>query len=214
MLGAISTASVLSLIRIGDPKPAPFLKSGLAAAKEVARYRDALHYGFNEQHRFGGLLTNTMTIAMFRILKGTESGFREPPGTALKNEGSGALVYVPPQDANAIRNLMSALERFIHVDDTESDLDPLTRMAITRQQFESILPFPRHRLVPRQLADGIRTLEIVQRRASGWRGDRPSLKFIAAVRSSIVRSTRSARLSRYVRRENRHSPSRRSASNR
>lgn len=115
---------------------------GPPAAKEVARYRDALHHGFNEQRRLGGLLTNNMIIAMFRILKGTDGGFRETPGTALKNEGTGAVVYVPPQDANALRDLMSALERFIHFEDSESDLDPLTRMAIVHHQFESIHPFP------------------------------------------------------------------------
>ncbi|WP_336952353.1 Fic family protein [Sphingobium aromaticivastans] len=115
---------------------------GPPAAKEVARYRDALHYGFNELRRLDGLLTNNMMIAMFRILKGTDGGFRETPGTALKNEGTGALVYVPPQDANAVRDLMTALERFIHIEDVETDLDPLTRMAIIHHQFESIHPFP------------------------------------------------------------------------
>lgn len=115
---------------------------GSPAAKEVARYRDALQHGFNEQRRLGGLLTNNMIIAMFRILKGTDGGFRETPGTALKNESTGALVYVPPQDANAVRDLMTALERFIHVEDAESDLDPLTRLAIIHHQFESIHPFP------------------------------------------------------------------------
>ncbi len=115
---------------------------GSPAAKEVARYRDALHHGFREQVRLGGLLTNNMIIAMFRLLKRTEGGFREVPGTALKNEGDGSLVYVPPQDANAVRDLMSALERFINLDDAGSDLDPLTRMAIIHHQFESIHPFP------------------------------------------------------------------------
>src|SRR5579859_2035416 len=61
------------------------------AAKEVARYRNALRQGFNEQHRLGGLLTNNMIIAMFQTLKRTDGGFRETPGTALKNESSGAL---------------------------------------------------------------------------------------------------------------------------
>lgn len=112
------------------------------AAKEVARYRDALRHGFDEQRRLGGLLTNNMLIAMFQILKRTDGGFRETPGTALKNEGTGVLVYIPPQDANIIRAHMSALERFINAEDNEIDLDPLTRMAIIHHQFESIHPFP------------------------------------------------------------------------
>jgi len=112
------------------------------AAKEVARYRDALRHGFTEQRRLDGLLTNNMLIAMFQILKRTEGGFRETPGTALKHESTGELVYIPPQDANAIRAHMSTLERFINTDDSESDLDPLIRMAIIHHQFESIHPFP------------------------------------------------------------------------
>lgn len=112
------------------------------AAKEVARYRDALRYGFTEQRRLDGLLTNNMLISIFQILKRTEGGFRETPGTALKNEGTGALVYVPPQDAHSIRAHMSALEHFINADEDASDLDPLTRMAIIHHQFESIHPFP------------------------------------------------------------------------
>ena len=114
---------------------------GSPAAKEVARYRDALHHGFSEQGRLDGLLTNNMVIDMFRILKRSESGFREVPGTALKNEADGSLVYVPPQDHNAVRDLMTALERFINLDEADSDLDPLTRMAIIHHQFESIHPF-------------------------------------------------------------------------
>ena len=115
---------------------------GSPAAKEVARYRDALRHGFEEQGRLGGLLTNNMIIAMFRVLKRTDGGFRETPGTALKNEATGKLVYIPPQDAIAVRQHMAALEQFINGDDTSAELDPLTRMAIIHHQFESIHPFP------------------------------------------------------------------------
>lgn len=116
--------------------------AGSPAAKEVARYRDALHHGFKEQRKLDGLLTNNMIIAMFRILKGIDGGFRETPGTALKNDGTGELVYVPPQDANEIRTLMNALELYTNQDADAGDLDPLTCMAIIHHQFESIHPFP------------------------------------------------------------------------
>lgn len=115
---------------------------GSPAAKEVARYRDALRYGFEEQKRLDGLLTNNMLVAMFQILKRTDGDFRKTPGTALKNEGTGALVYIPPQDANEVGRHMVALERFINEDGEEVDLDPLTRMAVIHHQFESIHPFP------------------------------------------------------------------------
>lgn len=111
------------------------------AAKEVARYRDALRHGFMEQQRLGGLLTNNMIIDMFQMLKGSQSGFRSTPGTALKNDQTGEMVYVPPQEAQAIQDHMTALEAFIN-DDRLSDLDPLTKMAIIHHQFESIHPFP------------------------------------------------------------------------
>lgn len=116
--------------------------AGSPAAKEVARYRDALRYGYDEQRRLDGLLTNNMLIAMFRILKKTDETFRETPGTALKNQGTGALVYIPPQDAKEVRDEMGVLEKFINEDGDGVDIDPLTRMAIIHHQFESIHPFP------------------------------------------------------------------------
>lgn len=111
------------------------------AAKEVALYRDALRCGFDTLHEQQGILSNNAIIAMFRILKRTDSGFRTTPGTALKNEHSGDIVYVPPQNGDDVIRLMTALERFIN-DDRISDLDPLIKMAIIHHQFESIHPFP------------------------------------------------------------------------
>lgn len=111
------------------------------AAKKVALYRDALKLGFAGLSANKGLLTNNNIIAMFQMLKRNDGGFRQTPGTALKNEASGKLVYVPPQDGAEIIRHMTALERFMN-DDTISDLDPLVKMAIIHHQFESIHPFP------------------------------------------------------------------------
>lgn len=94
-----------------------------------------------EQQRLDGLLTNNMIVAMFQMLKRSDSGFRKTPGTALKNEQTGEMVYIPPQEAGAVQAHMSALETFIN-DDEQSDLDPLVKMAIIHHQFESIHPFP------------------------------------------------------------------------
>jgi Fic family protein len=66
------------------------------------------------------------------------AGFRKVPGTLLKNQTTGAVVYEPPQDAVLIEKLMTHLVEFIHADD---ELDPLLRMAIAHHQFESIHPF-------------------------------------------------------------------------
>lgn len=115
--------------------------SASPAAKEVALYRHALRVGFNKLHEQQGLLTNNTIVAMFQILKRTNGGFREQPGTALKNEASGTLIYVPPQEPDEVRTLMSALEKFVN-DSAHCDLDPLIKMAIIHHQFESIHPFP------------------------------------------------------------------------
>ena len=111
------------------------------AAKEVARYRDALRLGFTRLTATGGLIPNSTLIDLFRLLKDRSDGFRVTPGTALKNERNGEIVFVPPQDANEIVAHMTALERFIN-DDALSDLDPLIKMALIHHQFESIHPFP------------------------------------------------------------------------
>lgn len=111
------------------------------AAKEVARYRDALRLGHRRLIDTGGLILNSTLIEIFRLLKGRDDAFRVTPGTALKNEKSGEIVFVPPQDANEIIRLMTDLERFVN-DDALSDLDPLIKMALIHHQFESIHPFP------------------------------------------------------------------------
>lgn len=111
------------------------------AAKEVARYRDALRLGHRKLVETGGLIPNSTLIDMFRLLKDRDDSFRVTPGTALKNERSGEIVFVPPQDANEIVTQMTAFERFVN-DDELSDLDPLIKMALIHHQFESIHPFP------------------------------------------------------------------------
>ena len=121
-------ADVLARAAVGGP------------AKEVALYRDALKLGFDRLRETQGIITNRTLIEQFQLLKGNDGGFRQTPGVALKNP-SGEIVYVPPQDAEHVRDLMTALERFVN-DDAVSDLDPLIKMAVIHHQFESIHPFP------------------------------------------------------------------------
>ena len=111
------------------------------AAKEVSRYRAALRLGYARLQETDGLIPNNTLIDMFRLLKDRDDGFRVTPGTALRNEASGDMVYVPPQDAREIVAQMTALERFVN-DDTACALDPLIKMALIHHQFESIHPFP------------------------------------------------------------------------
>jgi len=111
------------------------------AVKEVKRYRDALKFGFDRLGDFKGLIPNSTLIGMFQILKEQDSGFRQTHGTSLKNERTGEIVYVPPQDHRHIIQAMSELEKFIN-EDQLSSLDPLIKMALIHHQFESIHPFP------------------------------------------------------------------------
>jgi Fic family protein len=107
-------------------------------AKEVARYREALALGFDQMKRQQGLLTNSHFIAQFQLLKNSAEGFRQSPGTVLKNERTGETVFVPPQEAAQIVQHMAVLERFINEPD---EVDALVKMALVHHQFESIHPF-------------------------------------------------------------------------
>ena len=112
-----------------------------AATKEVALYRDALKLGYDSLLEHKGLILNSTIIKMFQLLKNRQDGFRTQQGTALKNETTGQIVFVPPQNCNDINRHMQELEKFIN-EDALSQIDPLIKMAIIHHQFESIHPFP------------------------------------------------------------------------
>ncbi|MEO8196969.1 MAG: Fic family protein [Thermoanaerobaculia bacterium] len=111
--------------------------AGSAAAKEVARYRQALRVGFDavRQH---GLLTTNHILSIQATLENERAGLRKVPGTALK-DSAGRVVYTPPSP-ELLPGLMSDLEKFIN-DALLFDADPLIKMALLHQQFESIHPF-------------------------------------------------------------------------
>lgn len=108
------------------------------AAKEVRHYVQALRVGFGLVQQTGLLTANHMQ-AIQAELEQNHAGFRNLPGTTLKNQ-HGAVVYTPPQDPAQVVALMTDLERFIN-DDGAFDADPLIKMAIAHHQFESIHPF-------------------------------------------------------------------------
>jgi Fic family protein len=109
------------------------------AAKEVYNYAHALLEGY-QQVKQTGLLTSNNIIALQALLEENDAGFRKVPGTVLKNEQTGEVVYMPPQNHADIVSLMGNLEHFIN-DDSLSDIDPVIKMAIIHHQFESIHPF-------------------------------------------------------------------------
>jgi len=112
-------------------------ETGNASAKEVLRYRQALKVGVDAVNETG-LVTINHILRVQRELERNDSGFRQVPGTVLK-DNVGRTVYTPP-DPDVIPGLMSDLERFINAPSTP-ELDPLIRMALIHHQFESIHPF-------------------------------------------------------------------------
>jgi Fic family protein len=110
-----------------------------ANAKEVQNYSLALRFGY-EKIKTKGVLSNNLILEIQSQIEANRAGYRKLPGTQLKNDQTGEVVYTPPQNENEIIQLMSNLEKFIN-DDTISDLDPLVKMAIIHHQFESIHPF-------------------------------------------------------------------------
>lgn len=111
---------------------------GSPAAKEVARYRQALRVGFDAVQATG-LLTTNHILEIQAALEHNRAGFRKLPGTVLV-DNDGRTVYTPPQHPDQIVALMSDLEHFIN-DDGPFDADPLIKMALIHHQFESIHPF-------------------------------------------------------------------------
>lgn len=109
------------------------------ASKEVHNYAEALRWGF-ETVRKMGILTNNHIIQMQATLEENDAGFRKVPGTELKNEQIGEIIYTPPQTHDEVVAFMNNLEQFIN-DNALSDWDPLVKMAIIHHQFESIHPF-------------------------------------------------------------------------
>lgn len=109
-----------------------------AQAKEVVNYRKATFYGFDVIKQHGFLRVNDI-VSIQQELVGNTAGIRSVPGTVLKNDKTGEIVYTPPQDKEEILNLLS---NFIeHYNQTHDDLSPLINLAILHYQFESIHPF-------------------------------------------------------------------------
>ena len=71
------------------------------------------------------------------LLEG-EVAIRSRPGTAIRNQSTGEVVYTPPDEYEGIREKMDELERFIH---NGAPLDPLICLPLIHYQFEAIHPF-------------------------------------------------------------------------
>lgn len=107
--------------------------------KEVQNYATALRASFRNVRQSHLLRLNDILLIQ-ETLEKNRAGLRKLPGTALKNQATGEVVYEPPQAAPEIERLMENLVAYIN-DDSLCDADPLVKMAIIHHQFESIHPF-------------------------------------------------------------------------
>ena len=104
--------------------------------KEALRYRSALFDGFlSIQSR---PLCVATAIEICSAIKGSSMNIRTVSGTALANDRNGDVIYTPPAGESLIREKLSNWENYLH---SETEIDPLIRMAVTHYQFEAIHPF-------------------------------------------------------------------------
>ena len=108
------------------------------AAKEVVNYRTALWKGY-EAIKDTQILTSNMMVEIQQNIEKNRAGIRKLPGTVLKNEATGEVVYTPPSGEQEIMALLSNLERYMN--DDHDGIDPLIKLAVIHHQFESIHPF-------------------------------------------------------------------------
>ena len=109
-----------------------------SAAKEVVNYRTALWKGY-EAIKNTQILTINMMVEIQMNIEKNRAGIRKLPGTVLKNEATGEVVYTPPIGEQEIMALLSNLESYMNNDHDE--IDPLIKLAVIHHQFESIHPF-------------------------------------------------------------------------
>ncbi len=109
-----------------------------AQTKEVVNYRKAIFKGFGLIEKQGFLRVNDI-IDIQHDLIGNNAGIRSTPGTVLKNDTTGEIVYTPPQDKKEIQDLLSNFIEYFNRD--KDEISPLINLAILHHQFESIHPF-------------------------------------------------------------------------
>ncbi len=111
------------------------------AAKEVHGHASALKQGFAQIRAQKFIRLEDVLAIQSTLLEGKRAGLRTMPGTVLKDQVSGKVIYEPPQDGDEIVRLMGNFLEYFHQEDGPDTPDPLVRMAILHHQFESIHPF-------------------------------------------------------------------------
>jgi len=109
-----------------------------SAVKEVVNYRKAIFYGFELAKKQGFLKLKDVEKIQEIIIE-NNAGYRKTPGTVLKNNKTGEIVYTPPQNKNEILDLLGNFLEHFNMENKE--ISPLINLAILHYQFESIHPF-------------------------------------------------------------------------
>lgn len=106
--------------------------------KEVINYRSAIFLG-NDLLKKQGFLRLKDIVFLQKTIIENNAGIRNMPGTVLKNDKTGDVVYTPPQEQE---QLLDLLDNFLeHFNLKQVDFPPLINLAILHYQFESIHPF-------------------------------------------------------------------------
>lgn len=116
----------------------------VAELEEVCNYVDALNFARAELARPKGLPLSTRLMCEIhkRLMKGVR-GQEKRPGKVRVSQNwiggtrPGNAKYVPPP-ADAVPELLAALDKWIHSDD---HLPPLVKVGLAHVQFETIHPF-------------------------------------------------------------------------
>jgi len=106
------------------------------ATKEALKYSKALLEGF--QLLSQKPLNTTTAEQICSRIKGVQMTVRSGHGTALAKDGTGEIIYTPPEGEALLRQKLANWEEFLHSD---SDINALVKMAVLHYQFEAIHPF-------------------------------------------------------------------------
>ncbi len=127
----VTTQDILYKERIGLSNLPP-------AAKEVAKYREAMEHGYQAVIEDNKAIKISTILEVQEILMGNNEGIRSKPGTIVGNSRTGEVVWRPPQDHEKIMEHLNHLIRYINSDTL---LHPLVKLALIHHEFESIHPF-------------------------------------------------------------------------
>ncbi len=106
--------------------------------KEVVNYRKAIFKGYDLIKKQGFIKLLDLINIQKTIIE-NQAGIRKNPGTVLKNDRTGEVVYTPPQDKDEILDLLANFLEHFNIEN--KDISPLINLAILHYQFESIHPF-------------------------------------------------------------------------